>query len=165
MQSKSSDRLLLFTLFFTAHWFFGNLYEELVIVPNQLADTTIALGHWQAFFKFSNPMYYYVPLTQLAILIIWYLYFRASSDDEKNWLGKASLFGLLSILITVAIVTQINLKLFFGNLSEYQDQELYKLSVIWLIGNLIRIFFVGNTFYYLHKVYSLRISKNCASIG
>ena len=39
MQSKSFDRLLLFAIFYLAHWFFGNLYEEIVLNLNQTKNS------------------------------------------------------------------------------------------------------------------------------
>ena len=145
---------MLFSLFFTSYWFFGNLYEEIVLVPNLLVNTTHALWHWQAYFRISLPTYYYVPLTQISTFTIWCLYFNADNAETKSFLKKASLFGFLAILLTAAIVTQINLKLFFGDLTLYTEDELYRLVLLWLIGNLVRIYLVGSVFYFLLKAHT-----------
>lgn len=157
MQSKTFDRLLLFSLIFLAHWFFGNLYEEIVLAPNQLTDSYGALKSWQGYFTITNQIYYYVPFTQLAVLAVCYLYFRSTDQYVKSLLRKASIFGLLAVAITVVIVTQLNVKLFFGDLNQYK-KEIFTLSVIWLMGNAIRLYLVGGSLYFVFKAYILRQS-------
>ncbi|MBW7676688.1 hypothetical protein [Chryseobacterium chendengshani] len=150
MQAKTFNHLLGFSLFFLAHWFFGNLYEEIVLAPNQLANSYEALKSWQGYFTVTNQIYYYVPLTQIAVFVVCFLYVKSSNTKEKCLLKKASIFGLLSILITALIVTQLNLKLFFGDIEKYKEQ-IYNLSVIWLIGNAIRLYLVGTCLYLTFK--------------
>lgn len=157
MQSKTFDRLLLFSLIFLAHWFFGNLYEEIVLAPNQLTNSYGALKSWQGYFTITNQIYYYVPFTQLAVLAVCYLYFRSTDQHVKSLLRKASIFGILAVAITVVIVTQLNVKLFFGDLNQYK-KEIFTLSVIWLMGNAIRLYLVGGSLYFVFKAYILRQS-------
>lgn len=157
MQIKTFDRLLAFSLFFLAHWFFGNLYEQIVLAPNQLTNSYQALKNWQGYFTVTNPIYYYVPFTQVAVLVVCYLYFKTTRASEKQLLKKAGLFGLLSIVATVFIVTQLNLKLFFGDIDKHRH-EIYALSVLWLIGNTLRLYLVGSSLYFTFKTYLLRKS-------
>ncbi len=152
MKNKTFDALLLFSLFFLSHWFFGNLYEEIVLAPNQLNASYEALLAWQGYFTITNQIYYYVPFTQISVIIIWVLFFKSEDELEKKLLKKASIFGLLSLVITVLIITQLNLKLFFGNIEQYKTQ-IYTLSVIWLLGNALRLYLVGSALYYTFKVY------------
>ena len=142
MRNKTFNSLLGLSLFFLAHWFFGNLYEEIVLAPNQLTDSYQALKAWQGYFTITNQIYYYVPFTQLAVFAVCFLYFKATDPNEKHRLKKAGIYGLLAIGVTALIVTQINLKLFFGDLERYKS-TLHTLSVIWLIGNAIRLLLVG----------------------
>ncbi len=155
MNNKTFNRLLGFSLFFLAHWFFGNLYEEIVLAPNQLTNSYEALKSWQGYFTITNQIHYYVPFTQFAVFVICYLYFKTDNQMEKRLLKKASIFGLLSILLTAIIVTQLNLKLFFGDIEKYKDQ-IYDLSVIWLFGNAIRIYLVGSCLLLTFRIYILR---------
>ena len=111
MKDKTINGLLVFSIFFLALWFFGNLYEELVIAPNQVINSYEKLQHWQHFFTETNPMYFYVPFTQVAIIIICILYFKITDIHQKKLLKKAIIFGIFGIILTVVIVTQINLKL------------------------------------------------------
>src|ERR1700758_296098 len=155
MQSKTYNKLLLFSMFFMAHWFFGNLYEEIVLAPNNLVNSFDALSHWQSYFTVSNQIYYYVPITLVAVIVFCILYFKTKDENQKQLLKKAGIFGLLGIAISIVIITQLNTKLFFGNnLTKYKDQ-LYTLSVIWLIGNAIRLYLVASSFYYIFKTYQL----------
>jgi hypothetical protein len=155
MQSKTYNKLLLFSMFFMAYWFFGNLYEEIVLAPNNLVNPFEALSHWQSYFTVSNQIYYYVPFTQLAVIVVCVLYFKTKDKTQKQFLKKASIFSLLAVGISVAIITQLNTKLFFGNnLAKYKDQ-LYTLSIIWLIGNTIRLYLVASSFYYIFKNHQL----------
>ena len=155
MQIGTFNRLLAFSLFFLAQWFFGNLYKEIVLAPNQLTNSYEALKSWQGYFTISNQIYYYVPFTQIAVFIVCYLHLKSKIPKEKVYLKKASIFGLLSIALTALIVTQLNLKLFFGDIENHKS-EIYILSVIWLIGNAVRIYLVGSSLYFTFKAYLIR---------
>jgi hypothetical protein len=50
-------------------WLFGNIYEE-VLTPNSIAASTQALDAYNAFFRYTEPYYYYVPLTHLGCIAI-----------------------------------------------------------------------------------------------
>ena len=157
MKNKTFDRLLFFSLFFLAYWFFGNLYEEIVMVPNHLTNPLDVLTAYHRYFVLSNPTYYFVPLTQLAILVVFLLDFKANDERQKRFLRKATIFGALSLVVTAFIVTQINLKLFSSDINQYQN-ALFDLSVFWLLGNGLRVIFVGGTLYFVGKTYLLRQS-------
>lgn len=154
MTKRRISSLFLFSLFFFAYWFFGNLYEEIVLVPNQLVDTYEALSCWQMYFKITNPVFYYIPFTPLAVVGAFVLHFHAKDERQKKILKRASLFGLTSVLITVIIVTQLNTKLFFGDLEKYKT-ELFEMSVLWLFANAIRLYTVGSSLYYILQAYIL----------
>lgn len=151
---KTINKLFLFSIFFMALWFFGNLYEELVLAPNQIIDAYEKLQHWQHFFTVTNPMFYYVPFTQIAVVVICLLFFFTSDMEQKMLLNRAMVFGIAGIIITIPIVTQLNSKLFFGDLDKYKEQ-LQLLSIVWLIGNAVRLYLVGSCLYYLLKTYVL----------
>ena len=137
-----------------AQWFFGNLYEEVVLAPNGLVNTYEQLKCWHGYFVVTNPIYYYVPFTQFAVGIVWYLYFTQKNPATRKLLLRASVYGFLALALTAVIVTQLNLKLFFGNLHLIKD-ELYRLSVLWLIANGVRLVLVGATLGYTFKSYLL----------
>ena len=154
MTSKRFNSLLLFALFGIAMWFFGNLYEAIVIGPNILHDTAVSLGHWQSFFAVTNPAFFYVPVPQLATVVLIILFFKAGGQgpELKHYLKWATIFQVASIVLSVYIITQINFKLFFGDLTKYADR-LYSLALLWNILNLIRIALVGIALVFLFKAY------------
>lgn len=155
MQNKSIDRLLLFSLIFLAYWLFGNLYEQIVMVPNHLVNPIDVLAAYQDYFVLTSPTVYFVPLTQIAVIIVFYLYFKVDDKPQKQLLRRASHFGLLSLGVTLVIVTQINVKLFGSDFFQYEE-ALRTLSIMWLIGNFVRMFFVGSTLYFVAKTFLLR---------
>lgn len=135
-----------------AHWFFGNLYEEIVLAPNNLVHSYEQLLRWQNYYLVTNQIYYYVPFTQIAVLIVWFLYFKNTDTDRGTNLRKASIYGLLALALTAVIITQLNLKLFFGDLNLYRDQ-VHQMSVYWFIGNGLRVMLVGMALRYAFRVY------------
>lgn len=130
-----------------AQWFFGNLYEAVVLAPNLLSGTYAQLQAWQGYFTSTNPVYYYVPLTQLAAMAGWVAWWRAPvGTGRRRWLGRAALLSLLATLLTGYIVTQLNLALFFGPLASIRAQ-LPALALRWNVLNLVRVLLLGGALY------------------
>ncbi len=107
--------LIAVALLGVAQWFFGNLYEAVVTAPN-----------WRVGFEYEaltgrsqgagRPFHYYVPTTWVAAVLLWVataLSWR-SHPRARRWLAAASLATLAALLLTAYIVTQLNLRLFFG---------------------------------------------------
>ncbi len=155
---KATQVPFLLALAGLAQWFFGNLYEEVVLAPNGLVNSYAQLKCWHGYFVVTNPIYYYVPFTQFAVGIVWYLYFTQKSREIKKRLFRASLLGLLALALTAVIITQLNLKVFFGDLDPIRDQ-LYGLSLTWMIANGVRLVLVGATLGYAFKSYLLACQK------
>jgi hypothetical protein len=154
MTSKPSSKLLLFSLFGIALWFFGNLYEGIVIAPNLLEDSIRKVRDWQDFFALTNPIFFYIPIAPIAVLTMVLSYFKTSDDSIvlKRHLKLATVFGLLAFALGIFIITQINLKLFFGDLDKYSS-EVHKLAVLWNILNVIRVALLAVALYHLFKAY------------
>ena len=131
--------LMYFTVFGIAMWFFGNLYEAVVIGPNSAGDTKEQLRAFQQFTVVTNPVYYYIPLTQIAAvtLIVWFVRtpWRA---PEKRSLFIASLAEIAAVALSIYIIVKLNMTLFFGSLGETPD-ELHRLALQWNLLNLIRV--------------------------
>lgn len=141
MKENTIDRILIFTLFFMAYWFFGNLYEEIVLIPNQLVASFEALTAWQSYFKVTDPLYYYVPWAQLPVVTSLFVFFKSKDRMQRSLLKKACIFSMIAVGITIVMVNEINEKLFNSDLAKYKDQ-LQLLAVLWLIGNAVRLFLV-----------------------
>jgi hypothetical protein len=160
MTSKLFNNLLLFSLFGIAMWFFGNLYEAIVIGPNMLSDTAARMEHWQKFFAVTNPVFFYVPFPQLATIVLIILFFNTSGQktELKKSLKLANIFQIASIVLSVYMITQINLKLFFGDLEKYSD-KLSSMALLWNILNAVRVVLVGFALTFVFKAY-LQTQKN-----
>ncbi len=154
MTSRLFNILLLFALFGIGMWFFGNLYEGIVIAPNMLNDTATRMEHWQKFFVVTNPVFFYVPVPQLATVVLLILFFK--SDKQKpvlrHYLKLASIFQVASLILSVYIITQINFKLFFGDLNKYSGQ-LSSLALLWNALNVIRVLLVAAVLTFTFKAY------------
>jgi hypothetical protein len=128
-----------FTVFGIAMWFFGNLYEAVVIGPNIAGDTKEQLRAFQQFTVVTNPVYYYIPLTQIAAvtLIVWFVRtpWRA---PEKRSLFIASAAEIAAVALSSYIIVKLNMTLFFGSLGETPD-ELHRLALQWNLLNLVRV--------------------------
>lgn len=131
--------LMYFTVFGIAMWFFGNLYEAVVIGPNIAGDTKEQLRAFQQFTVVTNPVYYYIPLTQIAAvtLIVWFVRtpWRA---PEKRSLCIASAAEIAAVALSIYIIVKLNMTLFFGSLGETPD-ELHRLALQWNLLNLVRV--------------------------
>ncbi|MGV0582770.1 anthrone oxygenase family protein [Mycobacteroides chelonae] len=131
--------LMYFTVFGIAMWFFGNLYEAVLIGPNIAGDTKEQLRAFQQFTVVTNPVYYYIPLTQIAAvtLIVWFV--RTSwRAPEKRSLFIASAAEIAAVALSIYIIVKLNMTLFFGSLGETPD-ELHRLALQWNLLNLVRV--------------------------
>lgn len=154
MNPKTFNKLLLFSLFGLSLWFFGNLYEAVVIAPNLLTHTTQKIQNWRQFFSVTNPLFFYIPLAPLAVVALPVVYRKTNPAEStlKRHLKIASIFGLLALGLGIYIISQINLKLFFGATNQSAN-EVYRLSLLWNILNVVRVAFLGVTVYHVFKGY------------
>ena len=158
MKEKIADTLLWVVLFFMAYWFFGNLYEEIVLIPNQLVNSLEVLTCWQSYFNTTDQVYYFVPCMLIAVIGTCILFFKTKERTQRAFLKKATIFSMIATGLTIVIVNEINEKLFYGDLEKIRDQ-LKVLSILWLIGNAIRLYLVGTAMYYLFKAIVHRKSR------
>ena len=123
MKSKLFNNLLLFSLFGTALGFFGILYEGVVYGPKLLDVSMERMLFWKEFTSVISPVIYYVPWVYLATISLVVLYFKTKGEktELKKRLKLASIFQILSLVLTIYILTQINFKRSFGNLEKYTD--------------------------------------------
>jgi hypothetical protein len=154
MTEKTRARFLLFALWGLALWFFGNLYEGVVIAPNLLANPVPKVRYWQAFFTVTNPVFFYIPLTPLAALTIFLLYFKTAKENIalKRHLGYAAFFLIVALGLSIFIITQINLQLFFGAIPRVPGKA-YQLSALWNILNTVRLIFLAGALYQVFRAY------------
>jgi len=140
---KRDQGLLLFALFGLGMWAFGNLYEEVVLMPNWLAAPLDVLVAYNRYYTVVIQYHYYVPLTQLAVVGLGYLSLSRSAARQVAGrpLRRGLGFGLAALALTAVIVTQLNLKLFIGPLS-LPLEEAHRLGLLWMVGNAVRLVLV-----------------------
>lgn len=131
--------LMYFTVFGIAMWFFGNLYEAIVIGPNIAGDSKEQLRAFQQFTEVTHPMYYYVPLTLIAAvtLIVWFVR-TPRKAPEKLSLLLACVAEIMAIVLSIYVIAKLNMTLYFGSLGE-TPQELHRLALQWNVLNLVRV--------------------------
>ncbi|MUM15843.1 DUF1772 domain-containing protein [Mycobacterium sp. CBMA271] len=131
--------LMYFTVFGIAMWFFGNLYEAIVIGPNIAGDSKEQLKAFQQFTEVTNPVYYYIPLTQIATitLIVWFVR-TPRKAPEKLSLLMACIVEIAAVALSGYVIVKLNMTLFFGSLGE-TPSELHQLALQWNLLNLIRV--------------------------
>ncbi len=127
-----------------AGWLCGNLYEEIVIVPNLLGgDVHASMLAFRAFFQTSNPAYYYAPLVPLIVAtsVVNVVASRRRPSSLRAALGAAACV-LAALLLTAWIVVHVNLQLFFGPVLG-DLAEARSLALQWLLLNALRVGLVG----------------------
>ncbi len=144
MKTKTIHRILNFALFGLLLWFFGNLYEEIILMPNWLAAPIDVLKAYNNYYTVVIQYHYYVPITQLAVVAITVLTFRNDPIlcEVRPALRRATVWGWLGIGLTAWIVLNLNLDLFIGKLT-LSETEAHQKGLIWMIGNAARLVCVG----------------------
>ncbi len=154
LSTRAVSRLLRFALFGLALWFFGNLYEEVVLMPNWVVASFDTLRVYTGYFRVVIQYHYYVPLTQLAVVTLLVLAYRAEPHllPLRPALRRAGGWGLAGVALTVPIVVFLNTQLFIGKLS-LTEAEAHRLGWYWLAGNLLRLGCVGAALRYALRAY------------
>jgi hypothetical protein len=145
-------RLTLFAIIGLSYWFFGNLYEAIVISPNWVVDSPSQIKRLNEFFVTTSPAIYFVPLTQIATVFVWLLLWKNKVNSIKSELKYASIFAALVTILNAVIVSTIVLKLFSTDYEKYGDY-LTTLTWRWNVLNFFRMFLVALTIYYLFNAY------------
>jgi hypothetical protein len=158
MKDKLFDRLLLTALFGLALGFFGMLYEGVVLIPNMLNLTPAKMQFWHNFYLIINPIIFYIPLVPLATIILIVLYFtQKKQNDSRLKLGWAVLSQIVVMVLTIYIVSQINLKFYLSDIEKYADIIPAKtlliniLSVTRLIFSAIALVITFNSYIKTHQ--------------
>lgn len=131
-----------------AYWFFGNLYEAIVISPNWIVDSSAQLTRLNQFFVNTSPTLFFIPLTLLATVLVWVLLVVNQDTELKALYRNASLFAVALTALNVLIVTTLITKLFGTDYLSYGD-ELSSYAWRWNILNVIRMALTATTAVYL----------------
>lgn len=110
-----ADRLLGVAEFTHAHWFFGNLYEAFVKIPDRVAASEASPGLPRTPFGAGSPGRYYAPIAPLsapvavAALISGWIH-----SDSRPWLIAGAVSSITGAAATAYLLRSINPKLFFS---------------------------------------------------
>lgn len=134
--SKGLTLLALLTLL---HWFFGNLYEAVVISPNWIVQSTVQLGHLHGFFVRTTPTVYFVPASLVAPVLVWLAHLLNRHPPATRDFRCASALAAVLAALNAFIVVNIVMVLFASDYHTRSEAELYSLCVRWNGLNAVRM--------------------------
>jgi len=136
MGQTSSDRrdvfadwILSVAEFTHAHWFFGNLYEAIVKVPDRVASSEASRELPRTPFGAGSPGRYYAPIAPLsAPAAVAALVAGWKHSDNRAWLMVGAASSATGAAATAYLLRSVNPKLFFSPqpLDETQRKPLLK---------------------------------------
>jgi hypothetical protein len=124
-----ADRLLGVTEFSHAHWFFGNLYEAVVKIPDRVAGSPASREFPRSAFGAGSPGRYYAPIAPInAPATIAALVAGWNHAPSRPWLLVAAASSMAGAAATVYLLRSVNRRLFFSPapLSEMRRKPLLK---------------------------------------
>lgn len=142
----------LFSIFGITYWFFGNLYEAIVFGPNWAIKDPNHLKYLNDFFVNSSPTAYFIPMTLLAAISIWFLTFFNKIETVKREYRMASVLALVITVMTSLIVGFVLSKMFGPGYFENPSEGSFY-GMLWNILNAFRLLLEVATIYYLFNVY------------
>lgn len=129
---KTTTALLTIAQLGQAQWFFGNLYEAVVHIPERIAaesgsDIRSERPGLPALLRPGSPVRYFLPAAPItlaasiaAVIAGW------GEPQDRKWLGASAASTVSGAVLTGYVVRQINYKLFFAAqpLAPAEQQEL-----------------------------------------
>jgi hypothetical protein len=131
---KAAAALLMIAQLGQAQWFFGNLYEAVVRIPERIAaesdsDLRSERPSLSTLFRPGSPVRYFLPAAPVtlaasiaAVIAGW------DEPQDRKWLGASAASTVSGAMLTAYVVSQINHKLFFAAqpLEAAEQQELLR---------------------------------------
>lgn len=160
MKANLFSKLLLFSLFGIALYFFGILYEGLVYGPKLLDTTMERMLFWKNFTSIISPIVYYIPWVYLATIVLMVLYFKTPVErtELKNNLRWAVVSQIISLALTIYILSGINFKMSFGNLEKYANAIPGKVMLFNMLS-VLRLVFGGLSLSNTFRAYSQTLNN------
>ncbi|MFI6029800.1 hypothetical protein [Amycolatopsis magusensis] len=150
MTGIGQRRLTLVAVLGMAWWFFGNLYEAVVFSPNWVQDSPAQFTRLHEFFANTGPTLYFVPVAQLAILLIWVLWWRNRDDELKRDYRRAGVASVANVALS-AYVIAVLVRRMFGE--DYLSADLAATAWQWNALNVVRMVLTAVTGYYLFSAF------------
>jgi branched-subunit amino acid ABC-type transport system permease component len=127
-----------------AYWFFGNLYEAVVFSPNWVVDTPAQMTRLNEFFVHTGPTLYFLPLTMLAVVLVWILMLVNKRAAVRRDYRRAGLAALLLAALNAVIVATVVTKL-FGTEFLADPDRMRALAWQWNVLNGLRMALTATT--------------------
>jgi hypothetical protein len=131
-----------------AAWFFGNLYEAVVFSPNWVQDSPAQFTRLHEFFDNTGPTLYFVPLSQVAVVLVCLLWWRNRDDELRSDYRRAGVAGLLLAALTAYIVVAV-LPRMFGDDYLADPRRLTAAAWQWNVLNVFRMALTATAAWYL----------------
>jgi hypothetical protein len=135
-----------------AHWFFGNLYEAVVISPNWIVDSPAQLTRLNEFFVRTSPTLFFIPVTPIAAALVWLTTALNRERAVARSYQRASIFIALAMALNTLIVSTLIVHL-FGEDYHAHAAQLQTYATRWNILNLLRMALVATTIVYLFQAF------------
>lgn len=129
-----------------AHWFFGNLYESVVRIPDRLASGYEPGGEDHrpsSVLSPGSPVRYYLP--GIPVLIggtVWAMAAGWTSRRDRPWLVALVVSTFAGIAATAYVVQTVNRRLFYAG-ERVPASERDRLLRTWYRVNLARLVAAG----------------------
>ncbi|MGA6164527.1 hypothetical protein [Amycolatopsis magusensis] len=150
MKVTIQRRLTLVAVLGMAYWFFGNLYEAVVFSPNWVRDSPAQFTRLHEFFANTGPTLYFVPVAQLAILLVWVLWWRNREDELKRDYRRAGVLAVANVALS-AYVIAVLVRRMFGE--DYLSADLTATAWQWNALNVVRMVLTAVTGYSLFSAF------------
>ncbi|MEV5720529.1 hypothetical protein AB0L41_42220 [Amycolatopsis mediterranei] len=148
MKTSLQQGLTLAALIGMAYWLFGNLYEAVVFSPNWVRDSPAQFTRLHEFFSATGPTFYFVPVTQIAIVLVWVLWWRNRDGELVRDYRRAGQAAVVLTVLTVYIVAAV-IPHMFGTDALAQPGSLYSAAWQWNILNVFRMLLTATAACYL----------------
>jgi hypothetical protein len=135
-----------------AWWFFGNLYEAVVFSPNWVTDSVAQMTRLNAFFVRTSPTLYFVPVTMIATVLTWALFFTNTNPAIRPAYRAAAALAALATAVNLVVVTAVVPKT-FGPSFVTEASSLTRLLWTWSALNLVRGALVAAAVGYLFRAF------------
>ena len=150
MKVTVQKKWIMISILGLTHWFFGNLYEAIVFSPNWIIDSPLQIKRLNEFFIATSPTLYFVPLSQFATILVWFVYLKNKEKSIKKELKLASVYVFVATIFNIIIVTTTALKLFETEYAQYGNY-LSTLTWRWNILNIFRMGLVAISIYFMFQ--------------
>jgi hypothetical protein len=167
MGQTSSDRrdvladwLLGVAEFTHAHWFFGNLYEAVVKIPDRVAASAPSRELPRTPFGAGSPGRYYAPIAPLsAPAAVAALVAGWKHSDNKAWLMVGAASSATGAAATAYLLRSVNPKLFF---SPYPLEETRRRPLLkrWYRVHALRLTASAVALAAIHHARTIRLRSN-----